>query len=105
MNNIKEIISGFGFKPSSDFRQAMLEELVSSAINKPQVASLIANAYNKSYPCDISYVMGYTRGGNSLFEGIVWLLEQLTSNEVSSILSESFIRDLISLHQLKPHHI
>lgn len=102
MNNVKEIISGFGFKPSSDFRQTMLEELVSSAINKAQVASLIANAYNKNYPCDISYVMGYTRGGNALFEGIVWLLEQLTNNEISSILSEKFIRDLISLHQLKP---
>jgi hypothetical protein len=97
-----DLIATFKHQPKSELEKKMLKELVEMAIHKQQVASLLCNIYNKNYPCDLGFCLGYTRGGTYLYEAFMWLFEKCTSKEIDEVLSYDFINHIIQLHDLKP---
>jgi hypothetical protein len=97
-----DLIGTFKCQPKSELERAKLTELVEMAVHKQQVASLLCNLYNKNYPCDLAFCLGYTRGGTYLYEAFMWLFEKCTSNEINEVLSDYFINHIIQLHDLKP---
>lgn len=97
-----DFIPNFKYKAKSDLERAMINELCEMAIHKQQVASLLANMYNKNYLCDLSFCLGYTRGGTYLLEAFLWLFEKCTSREIGEVLSNEFVEYVIHLHELKP---
>lgn len=97
-----DFIPNFKYQAKSDLERAKIDELCEMAIHKQQVASLLANMYNRNYPCDLSFCLGYTRGGTYLLEAFFWLFEKCTSKEIGDVLSNEFIEHVIALHELKP---
>ena len=81
-----DFIPNFKYQAKSDLERAKIDELCEMAIHKQQVASLLANMYNKNYPCDLSFCLGYTRGGTYLLEAFFWLFEKCTSKEIGDVL-------------------
>lgn len=98
-----DFIPHFKYKAKSELEAAKIDELCAMAIHKQQVASLLANMYNRNYSCDISFCLGYTRGGTYLYEAFMWLFEQCTNKEINEVLSDDFIEYVIKIHNLKPN--